>query len=148
MNELIFLVEEADEGGYIAKALGENIITQSETLAELKEMVKDAVRCHFDVSQLPKWFGFILWKKKFLLYEDTAGPVSGADLIKLLKRYGFEQTRQSGSHIRLTAQKEGEYHITIPNHSPLKIGTLSAILSDIAAHLKMSKDDLMHDLFG
>ena len=54
MNELIFLVEEAGEGGYIAKALGENIITQSETVAELKEMIKDAVKCHFDTAHIPK----------------------------------------------------------------------------------------------
>jgi len=54
MNELIFLIEESDEGGYIAKALGESIVTQSETLAELKEMIKDAVKCHFDVEHLPK----------------------------------------------------------------------------------------------
>ena len=74
--------------------------------------------------------------------------LSGSDLIKLLKKYGFEPTRQSGSHIRLTTQKDGEYHITIPNHSPLKIGTLSAILSEIATHLKMSKEELMHELFG
>ena len=74
--------------------------------------------------------------------------LSGSDLIKLLKKYGFETTRQSGSHIRLTTQKDGEYHITIPNHSPLKIGTLSAILSEIATHLKMSKEELMHELFG
>ena len=74
--------------------------------------------------------------------------LSGSDLIKLLKKHGFEPTRQSGSHIRLTTQKEGEYHITIPNHSPLKIGTLSAILSDIALHLKMTKEELMQELFG
>ncbi len=74
--------------------------------------------------------------------------LSGNDLIKLLRKYGFEPTRQSGSHIRLTTQKEGDYHITIPNHSPLKIGTLSAILSDVAAHLKMTKDELAQDLFG
>jgi hypothetical protein len=54
MNEIIFLVEEADEGGYIAKALGESIVTQSETLTELKEMIKDAVKCHFDEIHLPK----------------------------------------------------------------------------------------------
>ena len=53
--------------------------------------------------------------------------LSGNDLIKLLRKYGFEPTRQSGSHIRLTTQKEGDYHITIPNHSPLKIGTLSGL---------------------
>jgi hypothetical protein len=54
MNEIIFLVEEAAEGGFIAKALGESIITQSETIDDLKEMIKDAVKCHFDVNKLPK----------------------------------------------------------------------------------------------
>lgn len=54
MNEIIFLVEESDEGGYVAKALGESIFTQAETVAELKEMIKDAVRCHFDINKLPK----------------------------------------------------------------------------------------------
>jgi hypothetical protein len=54
MSEIIFLVEEADEGGYIAKALGESIFTEADTLPELKEMVKDAVRCHFDDANLPK----------------------------------------------------------------------------------------------
>ena len=54
MNEIIFLVEESDEGGYTAKALGESIITQSETIEELKAMIKDAVKCHFDLNKLPK----------------------------------------------------------------------------------------------
>jgi predicted RNase H-like HicB family nuclease len=55
MNELIFLVEEDPEGGYNAKALGENIFTQGDTMKELKEMIKDAVECHFDnPEQMPK----------------------------------------------------------------------------------------------
>jgi len=54
MNEIIFLVEEAAEGGFVAKALGESIVTQSETIDDLKEMIKDAVKCHFDVNKLPK----------------------------------------------------------------------------------------------
>jgi predicted RNase H-like HicB family nuclease len=55
MNELIFLVEEDPEGGYNAKALGENIFTQGNTMKELKEMIKDAVECHFDSpEQMPK----------------------------------------------------------------------------------------------
>ena len=48
MMELVFLVEEAPEGGYSAQALGESIFTQAETWESLEEMVKDAVRCHFD----------------------------------------------------------------------------------------------------
>ena len=48
MEEIIFLVEESDEGGYIAKALGASIFTEADTMEELKDMVKDAVHCHFD----------------------------------------------------------------------------------------------------
>jgi len=73
--------------------------------------------------------------------------LSGADLIKLLKKYGYEPTRQTGSHVRLTTQQKGEHHITIPNHSPIKTGTLSAILFDIGNHLGKSKEQLLHELF-
>ncbi len=54
MNELIFLVEEALEGGYTARALGESIFTESDSLADLHARVRDAVRCHFDEGQRPK----------------------------------------------------------------------------------------------
>ncbi|RYF82282.1 MAG: 2-oxoisovalerate dehydrogenase [Chitinophagaceae bacterium] len=54
MKELIFLVEEAVEGGYQAKALGESIFTEAESLNELKENIKEAVECHFDEAQMPK----------------------------------------------------------------------------------------------
>ena len=54
MNEIIFIVEEAAEGGFIARALGASIITEGETMEELKFMMKDAVKCHFDTHELPK----------------------------------------------------------------------------------------------
>lgn len=54
MKELIFLVEEAPEGGYTAQALGEAIFTQAENLAELRANVKDAVACHFEPNQMPQ----------------------------------------------------------------------------------------------
>ncbi len=47
-EEIIFLVEEDAEGGYTAQALGESIFTQGDSLEELKEMIKDAVDCHFE----------------------------------------------------------------------------------------------------
>jgi hypothetical protein len=53
MSEIVFLVEEAPEGGYTARALGESIFTQAETLEDLREYVRDAVRCHFDDGQGP-----------------------------------------------------------------------------------------------
>ena len=54
MNELIFLVEEAPEGGYTARALGESIFTEADSLPELQANVRDAVRCHFDEGKQPK----------------------------------------------------------------------------------------------
>ena len=54
MRELIFVVEEAPEGGYTARALGESIFTEAETLAVLRVQVRDAVRCHFDDGTAPK----------------------------------------------------------------------------------------------
>jgi len=74
--------------------------------------------------------------------------VSGVELAKLLGRYGYEITRQTGSHIRLTAKRSShEYHITIPSHTPLKPGTLNAILKEVASSLGISKRELIEELF-
>lgn len=54
MNEIIFLVEEAPEGGYTARALGEAVFTEADTVAGLREAVRDAVRCHFEPDAMPK----------------------------------------------------------------------------------------------
>lgn len=54
MNELIFLVEEAPEGGYSARALGESIFTQAESIEELHRNIKDAVLCHFEAGKAPR----------------------------------------------------------------------------------------------
>lgn len=54
MTELIFMVEEAPEGGYTARALGESIFTEADDLTSLHEQVRDAVHCHFDEGQQPK----------------------------------------------------------------------------------------------
>ena len=53
MAEIVFLVEDAPEGGLNARALGEPIFVQADTLAELREQVRDAVRCHFDEGASP-----------------------------------------------------------------------------------------------
>ncbi len=54
MNEVIFMVEEAPEGGYTARALGESIFTEAEDLGELQAQVRDAVLCHFEEEERPK----------------------------------------------------------------------------------------------
>ncbi len=54
MSEIIFVIEEAIEGGYNAKALSHSIFTEADTIESLKESIKDAVRCHFEPDELPK----------------------------------------------------------------------------------------------
>ena len=54
MEELIFLVEDAPEGGYTARALGASIFTEADDLPNLRDQVRDAVRCHFDDGQGPR----------------------------------------------------------------------------------------------
>ena len=53
-SEVIFSVEEAPEGGFVARALGHSIFTEADTLDDLREAVRDAVRCHFDDADRPK----------------------------------------------------------------------------------------------
>jgi hypothetical protein len=54
MNEIIFLVEDAPEGGFTARALGQSIFTEAAGLEQLHEQVRDAVRCHFEEGEAPK----------------------------------------------------------------------------------------------
>ena len=74
--------------------------------------------------------------------------VSASDLIARLATYGYQVTRQRGSHIRLTTQQQGEHHLTVFNHDALRIGTLAGILSDVAVHLGLSRDQVLEGLFG
>lgn len=73
--------------------------------------------------------------------------IDASKLIKALRKLGYETTRQTGSHIRLTTQQNGQHHLTIPNHDPLRIGTLNAILTEVAQHLRISKQEVADKLF-
>ena len=73
--------------------------------------------------------------------------ISSTELIKLLQKLGYQVTRQKGSHIRFTTTKQGEHHITIPNHNPLRLGTLSSIISDVAIHFKKTKEEIADEIF-
>lgn len=68
------------------------------------------------------------------------------ELIKALHRIGYRVVRQSGSHIRLQTDQPKPHALTIPNHSPLKLGTLAAILADVAAQRGSTKEDLLQSI--
>ncbi len=66
MKELIFLVEEAIDGGYTGKALGESIFTEADNLKDLKVNIKEAVECHFEKEDLPKLIRLHIVKDELL----------------------------------------------------------------------------------
>ncbi|MFI5134342.1 MAG: 2-oxoisovalerate dehydrogenase E1 subunit beta [Chitinophagales bacterium] len=65
-TEIIFLIEESPEGGYTAKALGESIFTEAESLPELKKNVKEAVITHFEEENRPKLIRLHFVKEELL----------------------------------------------------------------------------------
>jgi predicted RNA binding protein YcfA (HicA-like mRNA interferase family) len=74
--------------------------------------------------------------------------MGGEELAALLGRYGYRITRQTGSHMRLTSTSKGfEHHITIPQHKPLKVGTLGSIVNEIAAYLEIEREELIKEVF-
>ena len=76
--------------------------------------------------------------------RDTGGEA----LASLLGKYGYTVTRQTGSHMRLTSTSRGsEHHITIPSHKPLRVGTVSSIVSEVADYLELEHQKLAEDLF-
>ncbi|GBD32401.1 hypothetical protein HRbin33_01365 [bacterium HR33] len=74
--------------------------------------------------------------------------LSGRDLARALTILGYRITRQTGSHLRLTTQQGGEHHITIPDHDYLRVGTLAAILDEVATHFGLERTELLKRLFG
>jgi predicted RNA binding protein YcfA (HicA-like mRNA interferase family) len=74
--------------------------------------------------------------------------LDGERLTSLLRPYGCEITRQSGSHMRLTSAVKGrEHHVTIPAHKELGVGTLHSILREVARYLEMDPNALVRKLF-
>lgn len=72
--------------------------------------------------------------------------VSGPDLVKALRALGYAVNRQRGSHVRVTTQQGGEHHEAIPNHHPIRTGTLSGILKSVAAHHGLTVEELVQKL--
>jgi predicted RNA binding protein YcfA (HicA-like mRNA interferase family) len=70
--------------------------------------------------------------------------VSGQDLAHALRALGYERVRRDGSHIRLSTQLNGTHHVTVPNHKPLKLGTLlGGVLKPVAAHHRLTVEELL-----
>jgi predicted RNA binding protein YcfA (HicA-like mRNA interferase family) len=73
--------------------------------------------------------------------------VHADDLVKALRVLGYELDRQEGSHIRISTKLNGEHHVTVPRHKPLKIGTLvKGVLKPVAAHHKLTLEALLQKL--
>ena len=74
--------------------------------------------------------------------------IDGTALARRLRVYGYDVTRQSGDHLRLTTKRNSEHHLTIPRHSVLKPGTLAGILKEVASRLGIAEEAELHELLG
>ena len=89
-----------------------------------------------------------MFARKSSPFEETPEPFR-ADLAESLRVLGYRVTRQAGSPMRLTTEAGGEHHVTVPRHGTLRVGTLAAVLGDVAAgHFDMSRQELLNRLFG
>jgi predicted RNA binding protein YcfA (HicA-like mRNA interferase family) len=66
---------------------------------------------------------------------------AGRRLVIALRKLGYVENRQRGSHIRITTQRDGEHHEVVPDHNPIKCGTLSSILKSVARHHQMATEE-------
>jgi predicted RNA binding protein YcfA (HicA-like mRNA interferase family) len=74
--------------------------------------------------------------------------ISGRALAKALEALGYLPTRQTGSHLRLTTQLRGQHHVTVPAHASLRVGTIAAVLDEVAKHHALSREQLVALMFG
>ena len=75
--------------------------------------------------------------------------LSGKRLAKLLREHGYEITRQTGSHLRLSSSSAGPtHHVTVPAHRSIAVGTLARIVTDVAQYLGRDREELARGLFG
>ena len=74
--------------------------------------------------------------------------LAGSDLAKALRELGYEITRQTGSHARLTTLVGGEHHLSVPMHKALPVGTLRSILKEVGRHFDLSADEVAARLFS
>jgi predicted RNA binding protein YcfA (HicA-like mRNA interferase family) len=74
--------------------------------------------------------------------------VSGDERAKRLRVFGYQVSRQAGSHLRLTTIEHGEHDVTIPHHDPIKIGTLAGILGDVGEHFDLNREEVIVRVFG
>lgn len=69
--------------------------------------------------------------------------LSGSNLANALATFGYSIVRQTGSHIRLLTKEHGEHYITIPKHQALRVGTLAGIVSEIAEHFELGREEVI-----
>ena len=69
--------------------------------------------------------------------------VTGRRLVSALRKLGYLENRQRGSHIRITTQRNGQHHEAVPDHRPIKCGTLNSILKSVARHHQMTTEELL-----
>lgn len=93
MQEILFVVEEAEDGSYRASAAGAAIHTEADTLEDLHREIRDAVVCHFDPGEAPPLVRLHHVRQELLAPVRISRDVNGQLLAECLRRHGYELTR-------------------------------------------------------
>lgn len=80
--------------------------------------------------------------------DENARDLTGTELVRALEALGYVVLHQTGSHIRIQTERNGRHSETVPNHSPLRMGTLNTILRNVANHFGMEKEEWVELLFS
>lgn len=72
--------------------------------------------------------------------------VSGDAVVKGLRRVGYDVTRQKGDHVYMTTSVNGEHHVSVPLHHPIKVGTFAAIVAAVGSHLRIERGQLLRSM--
>ena len=84
---------------------------------------------------------------RYLRSHEAAARLSGEELIRhLCKHWNYQRVHQVGSHVILQTEQPEHHRVAVPAHTPLRIGTLNAILASIAAHKSVSKDEILRGI--
>jgi len=142
--EIVFSVTQENDGGYVAECLSHDIFTQGGTWEELRVNVREAVSAYFLTrpNRPPCgciWCGMNCWQA-----HETARDLSGAELIKrLCKHHGYRQVNQPGSQVILETESPRHHRLAVPDHNPLRVGTLNAILRAVAAVKGVEEEEIL-----